>query len=234
MADVADRGLGRLSWADCAPSSVALRRTGVREKAVIRSPTRNTLHRPWPKFRVCNSLARTGRGTTSRPRTREEAGPPTSVAGLTSALPYGLVAQPLKSLAKASALIDLQIAGLAALAVEPVERSVVRSSVIPVGEIVLVLVAAQVLERQADERQGRSANQVPPAGRVWLFRRGASTSQRSGRGLMRKASRARASKNCPPVRGLFYQSLRSGWSTAYEAVCHVHLTVRALGAHSGN
>jgi hypothetical protein len=120
MADVADRGLGRLSWADCAPSSVALRRTGVREKAVIRSPTRNTLHRPWPKFRVCNSLARTGRGTTSRPRTREEAGPPTSVAGLTSALPYGLVAQPLKSLAKASALIDLQIAGLAALAVEPV------------------------------------------------------------------------------------------------------------------
>ena len=36
------------------------------------------------------------------------------------------------------------------------ERSVVRSSVIAVGEIILLLVAAQVLERQHDDGQARA------------------------------------------------------------------------------
>jgi len=35
IADVADRGLGRLSWAESTPTGCALGRTGVRAKAAI-------------------------------------------------------------------------------------------------------------------------------------------------------------------------------------------------------
>src|SRR5271166_1530308 len=46
IADVADRGLGRLNWAESAPTEVASGRTGVRGIAVIRLRARNRLHRP--------------------------------------------------------------------------------------------------------------------------------------------------------------------------------------------
>ena len=48
-ADVADRGLGRLKWADSAPTRVASGRTGMRAKAAIPLRERTSLHRPPPK-----------------------------------------------------------------------------------------------------------------------------------------------------------------------------------------
>ena len=43
---VADRGLGRLNWADSARTGIAPGRTGVRAFAAIRLRARSTLHRP--------------------------------------------------------------------------------------------------------------------------------------------------------------------------------------------
>ncbi len=52
IADVADRGLGRLNWAGSGPTGIVSGRAGVRAKAVIPLQARNTLHRPNRKFPV--------------------------------------------------------------------------------------------------------------------------------------------------------------------------------------
>ena len=61
-ADVADRGLGRLKWADSSPSGTASGRTGVHAKAVIPLRARNRLHRPKRKTlpRIEAAFARIG------------------------------------------------------------------------------------------------------------------------------------------------------------------------------
>ena len=51
---VADRGLGRLNWAESAPTGVASARTGVRAKAVIPLRARNRLHCPFWKSIACD------------------------------------------------------------------------------------------------------------------------------------------------------------------------------------
>jgi hypothetical protein len=43
---VADRGLGRLNWAESAHTGVAWGTTGVRAKAVVQLRARSRLHRP--------------------------------------------------------------------------------------------------------------------------------------------------------------------------------------------
>ena len=47
---LADRGLGRLNWADSGPTAVARRRTGVSAIAVVPLRARNGLHRPNAPF----------------------------------------------------------------------------------------------------------------------------------------------------------------------------------------
>ena len=50
IADVADRGLGRLNWAESAPTKVASGRTGIRAIAVVPLHARSRLHRPKHAF----------------------------------------------------------------------------------------------------------------------------------------------------------------------------------------
>src|SRR3984957_17500271 len=49
---VADRGLGRLNWADSSPSGTASGRTGVGAIAVIHCERENRLHRPRRTIRL--------------------------------------------------------------------------------------------------------------------------------------------------------------------------------------
>ena len=78
---VADRGLGRLNWADCGPTRVASGRTRVRAGAVIPLQARNGFHRPkrFSKIRVVTEPSR--RGTAKATWDREVcAGPLDKVA----------------------------------------------------------------------------------------------------------------------------------------------------------
>jgi hypothetical protein len=54
LADIAQRGLGRLNWADCGRTGVASGRIGARAIAAIRLRARNMLHRPKQTF-VCGA-----------------------------------------------------------------------------------------------------------------------------------------------------------------------------------
>jgi len=58
IADVADHGLGRLDWAENAPTGVASGRTGVTEKAVVPLRARNTLHRPSETISIRSAIDR--------------------------------------------------------------------------------------------------------------------------------------------------------------------------------
>jgi hypothetical protein len=63
---IADRDGERRSWADSAPTGVALRRTGVRAKAVVPLRARNRLHRPEPVLIELPTEHREGRRTAGR------------------------------------------------------------------------------------------------------------------------------------------------------------------------
>ena len=58
IADVADRGLGRLKWAESAPPRGVSGRTGVRAKTAFPLRARNSLHRPKRPFRCAVPAAR--------------------------------------------------------------------------------------------------------------------------------------------------------------------------------
>jgi hypothetical protein len=51
QADIAHHGLGRLNWADSAPTCTPSGTTGARAKAAIPLRARNSLHRPHPTSR---------------------------------------------------------------------------------------------------------------------------------------------------------------------------------------
>jgi hypothetical protein len=76
-ADVAERGLGRLNWAESAPTEVASGRTGVYAKAGFPVRARIGLYRPFPTFLppLCGALDFSARCTGKQTEGRRHCGP---------------------------------------------------------------------------------------------------------------------------------------------------------------